>query len=133
MIRFEKSSIDKVNSAEVKFMPTCFWVATWSDTEVSEVSWVTRVAPLVTVYWLGSRIFSVSPIFAPSLAKLSSYWRLMLPMKVSFWWRPCVRDGSLSRPRPSRAAAGFLRRADYLIAHVGRDALRTAWPYSLSG
>jgi len=31
------------------------------------------------------------------------------------------------------AAAGFLRRADYLIAPVGRDALRAAWPYSLTG
>ena len=39
-----------------------------------------------------------------------------------------------ANPRPPfRAAAGFLRRADYLIALVGRDALRAAWPYSPSG
>jgi hypothetical protein len=33
--------------------------------------------PLVTVYSFGILIFRLLPILAPSLAKLSSYWRLI--------------------------------------------------------
>ncbi len=84
-IRPEKSSRLRVRSLEVKFRSTPFWVAICSDTLVSAVSWVARVAPVRTTYWFGSLIFSVSPILAPSLAKLSSYWRLMEPTKRSFW------------------------------------------------
>jgi hypothetical protein len=59
-------------------------VATWSSTLDSLTSWVESAAPVRTVYWLGSLILSVSPILAPDLAKLSSYWRLMVPTKLSF-------------------------------------------------
>jgi hypothetical protein len=37
--------------------------------------------------------------------------------------------GRYTIPASCEAAAGFLRRADYLITHVGCAALRAAWPY----
>jgi hypothetical protein len=86
-MRLEKSSSDRVSSAEEKFTSTPFWVATCSEMLSSAVSCVAIVLPVRTVYLLGMRIFRVSPILAPDLAKLSSYWRLMEPMKFSFWWR----------------------------------------------
>ena len=51
----------------------------------SVVSCAARAAPVRTVYWLGKRILRESPIFAPDLANESSYWRLIEPMKFSFW------------------------------------------------
>src|SRR5258705_13025893 len=80
----EKSSNDRVRSDDVKFRSTPFWVAICKETLVSVVSCADRVAPVLTVYWFGRRIFSVSPILAPFLAKESSYWRLIEPMKRSF-------------------------------------------------
>src|SRR4051794_22002805 len=86
-MRSAKSSIDRVRSVEVKFRSTPFWVATCRLTEDSVVSWADRVAPVRTWYWFGSRIFRLSPILAPSLAKESSYSRTIEPTKFSFWCR----------------------------------------------
>ena len=72
MMRLLKSSSDKVISTEVNVVSTPFWVVTFRVTWFSVVSCVERAAPVRTVYWFGSRMRSAEPIFAPSLAKLSS-------------------------------------------------------------
>jgi hypothetical protein len=71
-MRSEKSSSAMVRSTEVKFRSTPFCVCTFRSTELSVVSWATSVEPVRTAYWLGRRIFSVSPTLAPCWAKLSS-------------------------------------------------------------
>ncbi len=86
-MRLEKSSRLRVRSTDEKFMSTPFWVPTCSETLCSLTAWAARVGPVRTANWLGRRIFRVSPILAPDLAKLSSYWRLMAPMKVSLLCR----------------------------------------------
>ena len=137
--RSEKSSRPMVRSTLVKFRSTPLWVATFSSTLDSLVSWVDRAGPLRTAYWLGRRTFSVSPILAPWRAKRSSYSLEMVPTKFSFWCRPLCSPRVAGPGPPFRAAAGFRRRADYLITHAalsdprGCDALRAAWPYSLAG
>ncbi len=70
-----KSSRARVRSTEVKFRSTPFWVWIFRsavDSVVSSAAPVLRVGPLRTTYWLGKRIFRVSPILAPWRAKLSS-------------------------------------------------------------
>jgi hypothetical protein len=62
-----------VISAELKFTSTPFWVETASATELSCVSCALATLPERTVYWFGRRIDRLSPIFAPDLAKRSSY------------------------------------------------------------
>src|SRR5688572_23667401 len=83
-MRDEKSSRLMVISAELNDMSTPFCVARASATELSTVSCATAVLPERTVYWLGRRIDRLSPIFAPDWANRLSYWRLTLPMKLSF-------------------------------------------------
>jgi len=118
--RSEKSSSPMVRSMLVKFRSTPFWVWTFSSTLVSLVSWVARAGPLRTAYWLGRRTFSVSPILAPWRAKRSSYSREMVPTKFSFWCRPVCSPRVAGPGPPFRAAAGFRRRADYLITRAAR-------------
>ena len=77
-MRAMKSCTLIVSSADVKFVSTCFCVATVSVAEISDVSCADSAVPVLTVYWFGRRTFSVVPIFAPSFANCSSYWRLMV-------------------------------------------------------
>jgi hypothetical protein len=72
-MRAEKSSRLMVISAELKFTSTPFWVETARATELSLVSCALATLPERTVYWFGRRMFRVSPIFAPLLAKRESY------------------------------------------------------------
>ena len=83
-MRSAKSSMSIVSSFELNSMSTPFCVATCRVVDCSTVFCTDSDAPERTVYWLGRRTFSESPIFAPEVANESSYWRLMVPMKFSF-------------------------------------------------
>src|SRR4051812_33511021 len=76
-----------VSSELLNEKSTWCWLVTASDTLVSMVFCSDRLGPVEVVYCTGRRMRSVLPILAPDCAKLSSYSRLMDPIKLSFWWR----------------------------------------------
>ena len=131
--RSAKSSNCMVSSAEVKLTPMCFWLATVSVVNCSLSSCTCRAAPSVTRARSGRRMRRVEPIFAPSTANESSYWRLTLRVSTRLFSRPCVRSRSLGLNRPFGLLHVTMQSRLSLHPIARGCALPATWLYSLSG
>src|SRR3989304_290731 len=75
-IRFEKSSSERVSSADENEMSTPHCVSRDREVYASVVFWTLMAAPGRTKYRLGLRMLMVDPTFAPEIPNSLEYCRL---------------------------------------------------------